>query len=96
MIISRLNNRIGDSADSIYGIAASDPAFSTLARAVDAAGLKETLSGDGTFTIFAPPNSAFAKLPEKLVTKLLDPVWKPQLQDVLLYHGLSCARTRSD
>ena len=37
----------------------------------------------------APPNSAFEKLPSELVTKLLDPVWQPQLADVILYHALT-------
>ena len=50
--------------------------------AVDLAGLAKTLSSDGTFTIFAPPNSAFDKLPKEVVAKLLDPTWQPQLQDV--------------
>ena len=58
------------------------------AAAVDAAGLADTLDGDGTFTVFAPPDSAFSKLPEDLVTKLLDPTWSPQLNDLLLYHVL--------
>jgi len=75
-------------ASSIYEIASTNEAFSTLAAAVDAAGLAGTLDGNGTFTVFAPPDSAFAKLPEDLVTKLLDPTWSPQLQDVLLYHVL--------
>ena len=50
--------------------------------AVDAAGLTEVLSGDGNFTVFAPPNSAFEKLPADLVTKLLNNTWQPQLEDV--------------
>lgn len=75
-------------ASSIYDIASTNEAFSTLAAAVDAAGLADTLGGNGTFTVFAPPDSAFAKLPADLVTKLLDPTWSPQLQDVLLYHVL--------
>jgi len=74
--------------DSIYDIAANNSDFSTLVTAVDAAGLKDTLSSDGTYTVFAPPNSAFAALPEELVSKLLDETWQPQLQDVLLYHVL--------
>ena len=52
------------------------------ATALDAVDLTETLSNDGIFTVFAPPNSAFGELPEGLLTKLLDPIWKPQLQDV--------------
>ena len=55
--------------------------LSTVA-AVDAAGLTEVLSGDGSFTLFAPPNSAFEKLPVDLVTKLLNDTWQPQLEDV--------------
>lgn len=76
------------SAASIYDIANSTDDFSTLAAAVDAAGLTDALSGDGTLTVFAPVNSAFEALPADLLTKLLDPVWQPQLQDVILYHAL--------
>eukprot|EP01083_Nonionella_stella_P153903 495099_1 len=79
---------LATASNSIHDIASGNPDFSTLAAAVDAADLTDTLSNDGTFTVFAPPNSAFEKLPSELVTKLLDPVWKPQLQDVLLYHAL--------
>jgi len=74
--------------DSIYGIASTVDDFSTLATAVEKAGLTEALSGEGSLTVFAPSNSAFAKLPEDLVNKLLDPVWQPQLQDLLFYHSL--------
>ena len=58
------------------------------ATAVEKAGLAEALSGEGSLTVFAPSNSAFAKLPEDLVNKLLDPIWQPQLKDLLLYHTL--------
>jgi len=75
-------------AESIFDIASNAEGFSTLALALNAAGLDGALSGDGTFTAFAPIDSAFADLPEELVNKLLDPIWKPQLQDVLLYHVL--------
>lgn len=69
-------------SNSIYDIAASTTDLSTLAMAVDLAGLAKTLSSDGTFTIFALPNSAFDKLPKEVVAKLLDPTWQPQLQDL--------------
>ena len=62
--------------------------FPHAAAAVSAAGLADALSGDGTFTVFAPTDDAFAALPEGLVTKLLDPIWQPQLKDVILYHAL--------
>lgn len=83
-------------AESIYEIAAGTDDFSTLAAAVDAAGLDEALSGDGTFTVFAPPNSAFEKLPEGAVEKLLEPEWKFHLTDVLLYHALGSEARSTD
>lgn len=58
----------------------------TLVAAVKAAGLVETLSGKGPFTVFAPSNSAFAKLPAGTVETLLKPENKAKLQAVLTYH----------
>ncbi|MEW2920675.1 fasciclin domain-containing protein [Muricauda sp. ANG21] len=58
----------------------------TLVAAVKAAGLVETLQGDGPFTVFAPTNSAFDKLPEGTVSTLLKPENKSKLQGVLTYH----------
>jgi uncharacterized surface protein with fasciclin (FAS1) repeats len=58
----------------------------TLVAAVKAAGLVETLSGPGPFTVFAPTNSAFAKLPKGTVETLLKPENKPMLTSVLTYH----------
>ena len=58
----------------------------TLVAAVKAAGLVETLQGDGPFTVFAPTNSAFEKLPEGTVNSLLMPENKSKLQAVLTYH----------
>ena len=60
--------------------------FSTLVAAVKAAGLAETLSGSGPFTVFAPTNAAFEKLPAGTVEKLLKPENKDQLVKVLTYH----------
>ncbi|THH35787.1 fasciclin domain-containing protein [Aliishimia ponticola] len=74
------------SANSIVEIAAGDERFSTLVAAVSAAGLAETLSGPGPFTVFAPVNDAFAALPEGTVDTLLKPENKEQLTNVLLYH----------
>ncbi|MDG1531975.1 MAG: fasciclin domain-containing protein [Paracoccaceae bacterium] len=73
-------------ADNIVEIAANDARFSTLVAAVQAAGLAETLSGPGPFTVFAPLNDAFAALPEGTVETLLKPENKGQLTNVLLYH----------
>ena len=61
-------------ASTIVEIAAGDERFSTLVTAVTAAGLAETLSGPGPFTVSAPLNDAFAALPEGTVETLLQPV----------------------
>lgn len=58
----------------------------TLVAAVTAAGLVETLSGKGPFTVFAPTNEAFAKLPKGTVESLLKPENKATLQAILTYH----------
>jgi uncharacterized surface protein with fasciclin (FAS1) repeats len=58
----------------------------TLVAAVKAAGLVETLSGPGPFTVFAPTNAAFAKLPAGTVDTLLKPENKPALTNILTYH----------
>ena len=70
----------------IVDIAVSVPDVSTLVTALKAAGLVETLKGDGPFTVFAPTNEAFAKLPAGTVENLLKPENKEQLKKVLLYH----------
>lgn len=61
----------------------------TLVAAVKAADLVTTLQGDGPFTVFAPTNAAFDKLPAGTVSTLLEPANKKQLQNVLTYHVLS-------
>ena len=76
----------GAKAANIVEIAAGDERFSTLVAAVQAAGLAETLSGPGPFTVYAPVNDAFAALPEGTVETLLKPENKDQLTNVLLYH----------
>jgi len=70
----------------IVAVAAGNPDFSTLVAAVKAAGLVETLQGAGPFTVFAPTNEAFAKLPAGLVDKLLLPANKDILVKILTYH----------
>src|SRR5690606_20038929 len=60
--------------------------FKTLAAAIQAAGLVETLKGEGPFTVFAPTDEAFAKLPEGTVETLLKPENKEKLVAILTYH----------
>ncbi len=70
----------------IVDTAVSAGTFETLAAALTAAGLVDTLKGDGPFTVFAPTDEAFAALPEGTVENLLKPENKDQLIAVLTYH----------
>lgn len=72
---------------NIVDIALGNPDFSTLVTAVKATGLVETLSGQGPFTVFAPTNEAFAKLPKKTLDAILAD--KEQLTAILTYHVVS-------
>jgi uncharacterized surface protein with fasciclin (FAS1) repeats len=58
----------------------------TLVKAIQAAGLVDTLKGPGPFTVFAPTNEAFAKLPANTLDDLLKPANKQKLRSILLYH----------
>ena len=75
------------SSQTIVDIAASNPDFSTLVTAVTAAGLGSTLSGTGPFTLFAPTNAAFAKIPPTDLNAILAD--KAKLTKILTYHALS-------
>ena len=70
----------------IVATAASNDQFSTLVAAVSAGGLVPTLSGEGPFTVFAPTNEAFGKLPQGTVENLLKPENRSQLIEILKYH----------
>jgi len=69
---------------NIVETAVSAGTFKTLVQAVQAAGLVETLSGQGPYTVFAPNDDAFAKLPAGTVESLLNDI--PKLKDILTYH----------
>jgi transforming growth factor-beta-induced protein len=71
---------------TIVDVAVADGRFGTLVAALQAADLAETLSGDGPFTVFAPTDDAFAKLPAGTIDELLKPESKQALTDILLYH----------
>lgn len=73
-------------SSTIVDVAAGNADFSTLVTAVKAAGLVETLSSEGPFTVFAPNNAAFAKLPAGTVEGLLKPESLDKLKAVLTYH----------
>ena len=74
---------------NIVEVASGNENFSTLVSAVTAAGLGETLSGEGPFTVFAPTNDAFAKLPAGTVETLLKPENVEKLKSILTYHVVS-------
>lgn len=76
--------------------AAGSNDHTTLVAAVKAAGLAETLSGAGPFTVFAPTNEAFAKLPAGTVDKLLKPEMKADLTKILTYHVVPGALKSTD
>ena len=73
-------------AQTIVDVAVANADFSTLVAAVKAAGLVETLSSEGPFTVFAPNNEAFDKLPDGTVDGLLQPENLDKLKSVLTYH----------
>jgi uncharacterized surface protein with fasciclin (FAS1) repeats len=76
-------------ASTIVDIAVEDGRFGTLVTALQAAGLVDTLAGDGPFTVFAPTDDAFAALGDGVVAGLLEDI--PALTDVLTYHVVSGA-----
>lgn len=76
----------GKTSKDIVDTAVSAGSFKTLAAALGAGGLVETLKGQGPFTVFAPTDAAFAKLPKGTVEDLLKPENKSKLVQILTYH----------
>ena len=81
-------------ADTIVDVAVGAGDFTTLVAAVEAAGLVETLSGEGPFTVFAPTDAAFAALPEGTVEALLEDI--DTLTAILTYHVVPGAVMSTD
>lgn len=81
---------------NIVETAVSNGSFNTLVAAVKAAGLVETLSGAGPFTVFAPVDAAFDALPEGTVDTLVKPESKEQLTGILTYHVVAGKVMSSD
>ena len=80
----------------IVDTAVAAGSFKTLVAAVKAAGLVETLKGDGPFTVLAPTDAAFAKLPEGTVEMLLKPENKDKLVAILTYHVIPAKAMAAD
>ncbi len=85
-VIHVIDTVIMPSSSNIVETAVDAGSFKTLVAAVQAAGLAETLSGKGPFTVFAPTDEAFAKLPKGTVESLLKPENKHKLVAILTYH----------
>ncbi|QDU37797.1 Immunogenic protein MPT70 precursor [Maioricimonas rarisocia] len=88
-VIHVIDSVILPASDNIPTTAANASQFKTLLTAVKAAGLAEVLSGEGPFTVFAPTDDAFARLPEGTVESLLEPQNRDQLTAILKYHVVS-------
>lgn len=91
-----MTSQKADHHNNIVNLASSTDNLSTLVSALKAADLVETLQGDGPFTVFAPTNEAFAKLPEGTLESLLKPENKDQLTKILTYHVVSGKVMSSD
>jgi len=79
-------NKLAAQTGDIVDTAVAAGSFKTLAKALEAAGLVDALKGEGPFTVFAPTDEAFAKLPAGTIETLLRPENKDKLKAILLYH----------
>ncbi|WP_017317540.1 fasciclin domain-containing protein [Mastigocladopsis repens] len=86
----------GTGSKNVVAVAESNGSFTFLTKALKAAGLVETLQGKGPFTVFAPTDAAFAKLPQDAVQDLLKPENKEVLVKILQYHVVPGSVTSSD
>lgn len=82
--------------NSIVDIASSNQSFNTLVQAVQAAGLTDTLSSEGSYTVFAPTDEAFSQLPEGTLEYLLQPENQDLLRQILTYHVVPNEVTSND
>ena len=89
VLISAMPAVAGSAQKDIVDTAVAAGTFNTLATALQAAGLAETLKGKGPFTVFAPTDEAFSKLPSGTLESLLKPENKEKLKAILLYHVVS-------
>ena len=89
VVIHVIDRVIMPETNDIIETALSAGSFNTLAAAIEAAGLIQALKGDGPFTVFAPTDEAFAKLPKGTVETLLKPENRDKLTEILTYHVVS-------
>lgn len=91
-----MNRETKTPVQNLLETAASNGSFKTFSRAVDKAGLKDTLGGPGPFTVFAPTDAAFAKLPAGKLDELFKPENKDELAAILSYHMVDGRRSAAD
>ncbi|MCY2936333.1 MAG: fasciclin domain-containing protein [Planctomycetota bacterium] len=96
LLISAIASPVFAAEKDIVDTAVAAGSFKTLVAAVQAAGLVDTLKGDGPFTVLAPTDAAFAKLPEGTVESLLKPENKAKLIAVLTYHVIPAKAMAAD
>ena len=96
LVLGGLPTFAADGGKDIVDTAVGAGSFNTLVAAVKAADLVETLKGKGPFTVFAPSDEAFAKLPKGTVETLLKPENKAKLQAILTYHVVAGKVTAAD
>ena len=97
LAVTGTSGRAAAAADrDIVDTAVAAGSFKTLAKALEAADLVATLKGDGPFTVFAPTDEAFAKLPAGTVESLLEPANKAKLRRILTYHVVAGKVTAGD
>lgn len=89
-------DQMDPATSSIVDLASGNQSFNTLTQAIQAAGLTETLSGQGPYTVFAPTDEAFAQLPDGTLDFLLQPENQDLLRQVLTYHVLPGEVTASE
>jgi uncharacterized surface protein with fasciclin (FAS1) repeats len=89
VLVSAMPAAAGSAKKDIVDTAFAAGTFNTLATALQAVGLADTLKGKGPFTVFAPTDEAFSKLPAGTVESLLKPENKGKLKAILLYHVVS-------
>ncbi len=94
-IIHVIDSVILPASDNLVAVAKKAGQFTTLLAAAEAAGLADALAGEGPFTVFAPTDDAFSKLPEGTVASLLEPENKEKLANILKYHVIA-GRVYSD
>jgi uncharacterized surface protein with fasciclin (FAS1) repeats len=86
----------GESMPNVVRVAAGSPDHTTLVKALEAAGLVDALANPGPFTVFAPVNAAFDKLPAGALDDLLKPENKARLKAVLYHHVITSSRALDD